>query len=272
MNREVPAARTWHYGLVARWWAEFNQGGDDVDYFRRAIAASGEPALDAGCGTGRVLIPLLRAGLDVDGCDVSSDMLAWCRKSADAEGLKTTLYPQAMHQLDLPRRYRTIVVCGAFGLGGTRADDFAGLRRIHAHLEPGGMLVMDHTLPNHEMSRTWAWWAQQPELPRTWPKRSDRRRAADGTELELCTRTLAFDPLEQTTTLEMRASHYVDDVVVATETNAIDICIYFKNEIELMLQLAGFHDIVVSSILEDRPPRPWDDDRIVFHATRGADA
>lgn len=266
------AARTWHHGLVARWWAEFNQGGDDVDFFRRAIIASGEPALDAGCGTGRLLLPLLRAGLDVDGSDVSSDMLAWCRKAADAEGLKTTLYTQAMHQLDLPRRYRTIVVCGAFGLGGTRADDLDGLRRIHAHLEPGGMLVMDHTLPNREMSKTWMAWVEQPELPSRWPKRSDRRRAADGTELELRSRTLAFDPLEQTTTLEMRASHYVDGVEVASETNSIDICIYFKNEIELMLQLAGFRDIVVSSIAEDRPPRPWSDDRIVFHATRGADA
>jgi len=70
----------------------------------------------------------------------------------------------------------------------------------------------------------------------------------------------------------MRASHYVDGVEVASETNSIDICIYFKNEIELMLQLAGFRNIVVSSIAEDRPPRPWSDDRIVFHATRGADA
>jgi len=272
MNREATAARTWHHGLVARWWAEFNQGGDDVDYFRRAIVASGEPALDAGCGTGRLLLPLLRAGLDVDGSDASPDMLGWCRRSAAAEGLTATLYPQAMHQLDLPRRYRTIVVCGAFGLGGTRADDLTGLRRMHSHLEPGGMLVMDHTLPNHEMSRTWGWWAQQPELPRPWPKRSDRRRAADGTELELRSRTLAFDPLEQTTTLEMRASHYVDDVEVASETNTIDICIYLKNEIELMLRMAGFGDIAVSAIPEDRPARPWGDARIVFRATRGADA
>ncbi len=26
--------RTWHHGLVARWWAEFNQGGDDIAVFR----------------------------------------------------------------------------------------------------------------------------------------------------------------------------------------------------------------------------------------------
>ena len=51
--------RTWHHGLVARWWAEFNQGGDDIEVFRSEIAHSGEPVLDAGCGTGRLLLPFL---------------------------------------------------------------------------------------------------------------------------------------------------------------------------------------------------------------------
>ncbi len=258
--------RTWHHGLAARWWAEFNHGDDDIDYFRDAVVASGEPALDAGCGTGRLLLPLLRAGLDVDGSDTSSDMLAWCRKAAAAEGFRTMLYAQAMHELDIPRRYRTIVVCGAFGLGGTRADDLAGLRRLHEHLEPGGTLVMDYHLPNREMAKTWSWWVEQPELPRAWSRHSDRRRAADGTELEWSTRTLAFDPLEQTTTLEMRVTHYVDGVAAATETNAIDICIYFKSEIELMLAVAGFRDVVVSSLPENRAPQPWHDERIVFRA------
>ena len=35
---------------------------------RKDIEESGQPALDLGCGTGRLLLPFLRAGLDVDGC------------------------------------------------------------------------------------------------------------------------------------------------------------------------------------------------------------
>ena len=259
--------RTWHHGLVARWWAEFNHGGEDIEYFRRAIEKSGEPALDAGCGAGRLLLPLLRAGIDADGSDTSRDMLEWCRKGAESEGLSATLYPQAMHELDLPRRYRTIVVCGAFGLGGTRAQDLEGLRRIHRHLESGGSLVMDHHLPNLESAGSWASWVEKPELPRPWPKRGDRRRAGDGTELEIRVRQAAFDPLEQTTTLEIRASRYVDGHEAETQTTAIDIGIYFKSEIELMLATAGFRNVSVTSFPEDRAPRPWEDERIVFHAS-----
>ena len=34
--------------------------------------------LDVACGTGRLLIPYVADGLDVDGCDVSPDMIALC--------------------------------------------------------------------------------------------------------------------------------------------------------------------------------------------------
>lgn len=42
--------QTWHYGLMARWWAEFNTDGPEIDYFKNLIARFGEPALDAGDG------------------------------------------------------------------------------------------------------------------------------------------------------------------------------------------------------------------------------
>ncbi len=109
--------RVWHYGLVARWWAEFNTAGPEIEYFKRLIERHGEPALDAACGTGRLLIPFLRAGLDVDGCDISPDMIELCHQKAQSEGLTPRLHRQAMHKLALPRKYKTIVVCGGFALG-----------------------------------------------------------------------------------------------------------------------------------------------------------
>ena len=51
------APQTWHYGLVARWWGEFNTDGPEIDYFRRFIERFGEPALDVACGAGRLPFP-----------------------------------------------------------------------------------------------------------------------------------------------------------------------------------------------------------------------
>src|SRR2546421_11189438 len=134
--------KTWHHGLVAKWWAEFNEDGPEIAYFQKYVER-GQPALDVACGTGRLLIPYLRAGLDVDGCDVSPDMVARCREKAERDGLSPTLWAQPMHELDPPRKYKTIYVCGAFGLGSTREQDAQALRRFRDCLEPGGTLLLD---------------------------------------------------------------------------------------------------------------------------------
>ena len=259
--------QTWHYGLVARWWAEFCEGGDDIEFFGNAIKRCGEPALDAGCGTGRLLLPLLRSGIDIDGSDVSKDMLTWCASRAGAEGLFADLYQQAMHELDLPRRYRTVISCGSFGLGGTRVTDLEGLRRIYSHLEPGGTLVMDHYPPKTDSDYAEAL-AENLELPRDWPEQGDRRLSSDGTELELRTRLLAVDSAEKTVTREISARKFVDGAEVANESHVIVICGYSTADVESMLEQAGFGDIRL--IQEVSLPGDWrsspSDERVVLEA------
>ena len=115
----------------------------DRPFYREVIARHGEPALDVGCGTGRLLLDYLAAGIDVDGVDNSPEMLAICREKATALGLTLTLHEQQMQSLDLPRRYRTIFVpSSSFLLLTEPADAAEAMRRFHNHLLPGGVLVM----------------------------------------------------------------------------------------------------------------------------------
>ena len=110
------AAQTWHYGLVSRWWAEFNLDGPEIDWFRPFVEA-GQPALDAGVRDRPPAgaVPPARAWTST-AADISPDMLERVRERCEREGLAApNLYAQAMDELDLPRRYRTIFVCGGFG-------------------------------------------------------------------------------------------------------------------------------------------------------------
>ena len=75
MSRNADDPIVWHYGLMAERWAEFNNDAPEVPFFLKTIERFGQPVLDLGCGTGRVLLPLLQAGVDIDGCDISADML-----------------------------------------------------------------------------------------------------------------------------------------------------------------------------------------------------
>jgi SAM-dependent methyltransferase len=260
--------RTWHYGVVARWWAEFNLDGPEIDFFRGFVEA-GQPALDVACGTGRLLVPYLCAGLDVDGCDISPDMLALCRERAEREGLATPrLYAQAVHELDLPRRYATIVFCGGFGLGGHREHDVEGLRRLHEHLAPGGVVVLDNEVPYAD-GRTWRHWTAdgRSELPRPWRAGGKRRAGSDGAEYELRSRLVGLDPLTQHVTYEMCASMWRDGALVAEETHLLELTAYFTHEVRLLLEQAGFVDVELRAGYADRSPTS-DDDFVVFVARK----
>jgi SAM-dependent methyltransferase len=243
--------QTWHYGIVAQHWAEFqnhNVDAPEIAFYRQFIERYGQPALDVGCGTGRLLLPYLRAGLDVDGCDISPDMLALCQEKARLEGLSPNLYAQAMHELDLPRTYRTIFVCGSFGIGSTRRQDALALQRFYQHLAPGGVLLLDHQMAYGE-GLSWCWneWLaenRQQLDPDFWTEGS-RERAADGSEYRMRSRLADLDPLEQVLTLQMRAERWQGAQLVGAEERTLTSNIYFKHELLLMLQQAGFDEVAV---------------------------
>ncbi len=193
-------------------------------------------------------------------------MIAACREKARREGLSPSLYVQPMHELDLPRRYRTIYVCGAFGLGSTRAHDEQALRGFGDVLEQGGTLLVDIELPYADAEQ-WPMWrkdgrAALPGVPEP-PERG--RPAPDGAEYGLSSWYVGFDPLEQRASYEMTARRWRDGTLEAEETHRLDIGLYFKNELLLTLERAGFDDVVVHGDHVERPPTP-DDDFIVFIA------
>jgi len=233
--------QTWHYGLVARYWAEHNTDGPEIDYFQKQVERYGQPALDAGCGTGRLLIPFLRAGLDVDGCDISPDMLALCQEKAENEGLQLNLYQQALHELDLPRTYQTIIVCGAFGIGVSRQQDFIALQRFYQHLNPGGVLLLDNHMPYGD-AKVWQLWPKESwiQLPIPWPDSIRKTPPSDGSDYELFYRPAAFDPLEQRITRQMRTVLWREGQPITDVEYTLYENIYFYHELRQMLEQAGF--------------------------------
>jgi SAM-dependent methyltransferase len=262
--------QTWHYGLVAQYWAEFEVEGPEIAYYQKLIEHHGQPALDVACGTGRLLLPYLRAGLDVDGCDISPDMLAHCREKAEREGFSAGLYPQAMHELDLPRTYRTIFVCGSFGIGGTRQQDALALQRFYQHLTPGGVLLLEnHTPYGDRLAWQWQYWLKenrQQLSPDFWSE-PERKRASDGSEYAWRSRLADLDPLNQVVTLQTWIQRWQEGQLVAEEERTLKSNLYFKNELLMMLEQAGFADIRLRGDYTEEEATP-EHGVLVFIATK----
>jgi ubiquinone/menaquinone biosynthesis C-methylase UbiE len=224
----------------------------------------------------------------VDGVDISPDMLALAEAAAAGKGLRTRLTAQATHELELARSYRTIFMCGVFGIGGRRDHDRETLRRVFRHLEPGGTLLIDHELPYQgQTERSWSIWlaGHRNELPSPWPDTGDRRRVTDGDELELLARQTEFDPLAQTLAYEMRARRWRDGIIVGEEAYGLRENLYFAQEVLLLLEEAGFNPVSVEAGMTDlssgaapiqdqaggrsrRRPATADDGKVLFVAQR----
>src|SRR5262250_312273 len=69
-----------YYDLVPA----YVERSDQAFYLGLAASARG-PMLELGCGTGRLLVPIARAGHRIVGIDLSDSMLARCREKLAAE-------------------------------------------------------------------------------------------------------------------------------------------------------------------------------------------
>ena len=103
--------------------------------------------------------------------------------------------------------------------------------------------------------------------PPPWPDAGNRRRSADGDEIELLSRVAEFDPLEQQLALAMRARLWRDGSVVKEESYVLRSCVYFAQEIVLMLADAGFRDVALEGNYTG-VPATGDDANVIFVATR----
>ncbi|MGI9051286.1 MAG: class I SAM-dependent methyltransferase, partial [Ilumatobacteraceae bacterium] len=234
---ETGAVVTWHHGLIARWWATFNLDGPEIDFFGELVAA-GQPALDVACGTGRLLVPWVAGGMDVDGVDASADMIAACCAAASQADRTPQLFVQPVHQLDLSRRYATIVMCGGLGLGGSRQQDVEGLRRMLAHLRPGGLLALDCEVENTDDER---WWIDPaPRSSAEPPDAVHRRHGTDGFDYALRHHVVEIDRTDRHVTRELEAWQWLDGELTAHELHRLEINVWRRAEIVAALRDVGF--------------------------------
>lgn len=133
------------YDMVYSWY--------DVDrefYVRQAQEAHG-PVLEVGCGTGRILVPTLQAGVDIDGLDLRQGMIDVCARKAAALGFTPRLTTGDMRDFTMPRRYALVTIpFRAFQHVLTTEDQLKTLRVIREHLDPGGALVFNVFFPNYQ--------------------------------------------------------------------------------------------------------------------------
>lgn len=125
---------------------EYGDYQEDVEFYVNFARRTGSPILDAACGTGRVLVPLAKAGFAVTGLDVSPAMVAAAWANVEKAGVKklAKLVNADVRDFSLDERFElAFVALNSFGHLVSIDDQIAALRCLHEHLQEDGLLILD---------------------------------------------------------------------------------------------------------------------------------
>ena len=117
-------------------------------YLDLAREYGADGVIDIACGTGAVLLHLAKAGIDIDGSDLSEAMCNVAKDKAGKLGLDLTIFPANMTELHAPRKYSLAIIArSGFMHLLTPEDQRAALMSIRESLTDGGILTLNTFAP-----------------------------------------------------------------------------------------------------------------------------
>ncbi len=250
----MPEPEYEYHGLMAQTWDLFRgdtSTWEDRVFYLDLIHASGQPVLDVGCGTGRLLLDYLSQGIDIDGVDISPEMLEQCQRKAELLGLTPTLYESGMENLNLPRPYMTILVpSSSFQLVVDGSMAKIVMERFFTHLLPGGILAMPFMQE----------WKKGTPLSSGWKITGEKVRPEDGAFIRCWTHT-RFDPKTQLQHMKSRYEIIKDGKTIAIENHVRSPSFrqYTQEQAKILYVGAGFTDVIIVRGFTHQPASDEDD-------------
>ncbi|HEY3279736.1 MAG TPA: class I SAM-dependent methyltransferase [Gemmatimonadales bacterium] len=203
----------------------------DVAFYVEEAEQVRGPVLELGCGTGRILLPLARAGHTVVGLDSSPPMLARCRERIAAEPAavrgRITLHQHDVRDFDLGTTYPLVIA--PFRVLQhliTIKEQLAFLAAVARHLAAGGRFIFDVFNP-HFAKLTGADGVEREDTPQqSLPDGRSFRRAARVTRVRWA---------DQVSEIEL-----IWYVAARRLVQTFDLRWYLRAELEHLLARAGF--------------------------------
>ena len=230
----MPPAPASPYDEIAAFYdLEHADFDDDIPLMRNIAEIVGDPIVELGCGTGRVLLPIAEDGFDVTGVDSSPAMLSRLQERASRlEGGKVMCIQADLGgPLPLPDDTFGVAILSLNGLMHLETPDaqLTALREAARILDPRGQLVIDLFNPTPEYLHHLD---SGPHLEGVWV--DDR-----GIEVEKWSHRRLRPARQHLETRVWYETVQADNTVTRVRT-AFTLRYVHAAELELMLEKAGF--------------------------------
>jgi len=138
------------YDAIARLYDPWSASvTEDVEFYVEEARTSGGPVVELACGTGRISVPVAKAGIHVIGVDASAGMLEVAREYAASERVSVDLRLGDMREPPVEERVPLVLIPFRSLLHmTTEPDRLRALSAANELLVPGGRLVFDVFAPS----------------------------------------------------------------------------------------------------------------------------
>ena len=212
-----------HYDLLAQMTAPA-----DLPFYARLLQDRGGPVLEIGCGTGRVLLTLCRAGAEAVGIDSAAPLLERAAAKAAAAGLTPTIVAADFRDFDLGRTFPLLLFpYNAFNHLLEIEDVQRCLSALRRHMDSDSLLVIDTFNPNPNAL------CLEPKPARAILRYLD---PSSGEEVVL-SETNAYDAATQINTISWS---YEVGGRPAARVDELAMRIFFPRELDALLRWGGF--------------------------------
>jgi ubiquinone/menaquinone biosynthesis C-methylase UbiE len=208
----------------------------DLPFYVEVAKKYGGPVLEIGCGTGRVLLPIAREGIEIHGVDSSPAMLGVLKKRLKGESREVRreakLSTGDMRTLRMKKKY-PLVIMPFRPLQHMHAlrDQIAALRAATLHLNKGGVFAFDVFFPKFE-GITAA--IGQEKLELEWSDPEDATKT-----VRRYYRMESVDKVNQTFSGTFRYATYQGDKLLSEETEPLRMSYYGYPQLRALFLLAG---------------------------------
>jgi SAM-dependent methyltransferase len=215
-------------------------GERELEFYLSFVKDKTMKVLEPMCGNGRMLIPFMEKGVDIEGFDISEEMLKVCRQKAEQLNLMPTVFCEKIEDFKSDKKYDLILI--PFGSFSLLPDELAdrGLDNLKAVLKDEGKILLT-TITRYNGIEDIPEWVE-----------SNRKQLDQDTIVEY--KKVHFDENNSLLNMRLKYESFLGDKLEKTEIMDFTMRLYYPGEFDNILKSKGCTNIVVHEVKDGYGP------------------
>jgi SAM-dependent methyltransferase len=211
-------------------------GEKELEFYLSFVKDKTMKVLEPMCGNGRILIPFMEKGIDIEGFDISEEMLKVCKQKAEQLNLTPTVFYEKIEDFKSDKKYDLILI--PFGSFSLLPDELVGrgLDNLKAVLKDEGKILLT-TIRRYKGIENVPEWVE-----------TNRKQFDQETIVEY--KIVHFDETTSMLNMQLKYEASTGEQIVKTEIMDFPMRLYNPGEFENILKSKGFQNVVVHEVMD----------------------